>query len=289
MNGSKSIRKFSNSLIKNLPFSPNNNETKAYLESLDLIDLLIHYLHWQTRLVPDRVREVKVLTSLTSDKKYKEFTSELNFLFSRVSNGESVIPFLSERAHRYGYMRINMKGRQKPSQREDFDLLLNLRGLYHFHLSKTIKSNGISDRSDYVLLAYVDRTNFKALGIFNHDVFNSEVVNGKVNAEREKMYRISNTFERHGLPEGVGVLSQPRVVMGSGHPMYVIMLANHYDRLINDIDKRIGDRAFVNGLYEEARIPPPSKYNLEWVLIGLDLCLFDKKSKIYFCLFQGAI
>lgn len=290
MNGSKSIRKFSNSLIKNLPFSPNNKETKAELESLELNELLIHYLHWQTRLVPDRVRTVSRLSSLTSDRKYKSLKSDLDFLFARVRSGESVMPFLSERAHRYGYMRINMQGRRQSNQRKDFDQLLNLRGLHHFHLSKIIKNDGMSERSDDLLFAYVDRTDFKALGIFNHDVFDPEIVNNRVSAERERMYRMTNSFEYYGLPEGVAVLSDPRMVMASGHPMYVIELADHYVRLINDIDERIEDRAFVNGLYEQARFPPPSKYNLEWVLLGLDLCLFDKKSKKnYFCLFQGAI
>ena len=289
MNESKSIRKFANRLIKNLPFSPNNKETKSELESLELNELLIHYLHWQTRLVPNRVRKVSRLPTLTSDKKYKRFKSELDFLFSRVRSGESVMPFLSERAHRYGYMRINMQSRRQLNQRKDFDQLLNLRGLHHFHLSKIINGNGMSERSDDLLLAYVDRTDFKALGIFNHDVFDLEVVNNCVNAEREKMYRMTDSFEYYGLPEGAAVLSEPRMVMASGHPLYVIELAYHYDRLIDDIDKRIENRDFINGLYNEARIPPPRKYDLEWVLIDLDLCLFDKKSEIYFCLFQGAI
>ena len=68
MEESKRIKSFKSRLIKELPFFPNNKETLSDLESQNLNSILIHYLHWKTRLVPARFRKVQIAPEVTADK-----------------------------------------------------------------------------------------------------------------------------------------------------------------------------------------------------------------------------
>jgi hypothetical protein len=57
MEESKRIKKLKASLIKELPFFPNDKKTLDELGGQDLNAVLIHYLNWKTRIVPPRPRK----------------------------------------------------------------------------------------------------------------------------------------------------------------------------------------------------------------------------------------
>lgn len=51
MEESKNIVNLKAKLIKELPFFPNDRSTLESLQAEDLNGVIIHYLHWKTRLV----------------------------------------------------------------------------------------------------------------------------------------------------------------------------------------------------------------------------------------------
>ena len=287
MEESKRIRSLKKRLIKELPFFPNNKDTLSDLESQSLNGILIHYLHWKTRLVPARRRRVQTAPEVTSDIRWRTLKQDIKALLNKIRNGEDVFPYLSKRAHSYGYT---------PSQRikdgevdswEDKDQLLNTKGFHHFHLNMNVQSTGLSERTDDVLFAYVTRETFHAIGIFNHSVFESVDSNGNMNDERSRMWNLHEKHTTFGMQPGTVYLSHP--IAASGHPIYIVQMANFYAKIIREHDPKLDDRNFVNSLYDQGQIAHPSKYNFEWHINNLDLCAYDKKTEVLFKIHSGHI
>lgn len=287
MDESKRIKNLKGRLIRELPFFPNVKDTLEDLENQNLNGVLIHYLHWKTRIVPPRRRSIQISPEVTSDIRWNSLKSGVNDLLKKVSDGEDIYPYHSKRAHRYGYT---------PSQRvtdgtvdswEDKDQLLNTKGFYHFHLNMNVQDSGLSERTDDVLFAYVTRKKFHAIGIFDHTVFESADSNGVMNSERTRMWDIHEKHITMGMEPGTAYISNP--IMSSGHPMYLIRLCDHYAKIIIEHDAKLDDRSFINNLYDQGKLPYPNKFNFEWRFDSLDICVFDKKTNVNFSIYQGHI
>ncbi|SEQ12818.1 hypothetical protein SAMN03080615_00551 [Amphritea atlantica] len=285
MEESKSINRLKNKLIKELPFFPNEKKTLEELESKNINEVVIHYLHWQTRQVPARIRTVHRAPELTSDKRYKTLKEDINSLLDKVRNGESLHPFLSHRAHQKGYTPVQRVKDGEVDGWEDKDQILNTKGFHHFHLDMTLEQSGLSKRTNEVLFAFVDRKSFHAIAIFDHSVFEQSDASGSMTDERKRMWDVHEKYATLGMKPGSVYMNNP--IMTSGHPLYLIRLADHYTRRILEIDPRLGEREFVNSIYKEANLEPPSKFNLDWHLEGLDLGILDKKNNVFFSVKQG--
>ncbi len=285
MEESNSIKRLKDKLIKELPFFPNDKKTLEELESQSISDVVIHYLHWQTRQVPTRIRTVQRAPELTADRRYKNLKESINDLLNKVRNGEDLHPFLSRRAHKNGYTLVQRIKDGEVDAWEDKDQILNTKGFHHFHLNMEIEKSGLSKRTDEVLFAFVSRDTLHAIGIFDHSVFEFADENGQMNEERERMWKIHEKYTTLGMEPGTVYMNNP--IMTSGHPMYLIRMADHYSQIIIDHDAKLNDRAFVNTLYEAGNKPHPKKFNLDWHIEGLDLGLLDKKNSVFFSLQQG--
>ncbi|WP_138534029.1 hypothetical protein [Pseudoalteromonas sp. S4488] len=285
MEKSKTLERLKNKLIKELPFFPNDKETLEELESQGINEVVIHYLHWQTRQVPIRVRKVQRSPELTSDKRYKNLKDDINALLDKARNGDDLHPFLSRRAHKNGYTPVKRIKSGEADSWEDKDQILNTKGFHHFHLNMELEKSGLSKRTDEVLFAFVNRDTFHAVGIFDHSVFEPTDANGEMTEERERMWSIHEKYTTLGMEPGTVYMSNP--IMASGHPMYVIRMADHYTRMILDNDKKLTDREFVNSLYDAGNKPHPKKFNLDWHIDGLDLGLLDKRNNLLFNIQQG--
>ena len=285
MDTSKRINKLKKELIKNLPFFPNVKETQEELEQQDLSGVMIHYLHWQTRLVPARQRKIQIAPEVTSDKRWKRLKEGINGLCDKFRNGEDVKPYLSKRAHNYAYTPVQRIKDGDADSWEDKDQILNTKGFHHFHLNMNVQHTGLSERTNEVLFAFVTRDKFHAIGIFDHSVFESADVNGDMCKERTRMWELHEKHTTMGMEAGSVYVSNP--IMSSGHPMYLIRLADHYTKIIKDTDDKLDDRVFINGLYDQGKLPAPSKFNFEWHINGLDLGVFDKRTNVFFSINEG--
>ncbi|KXS31500.1 MAG: hypothetical protein AWT59_2367 [Candidatus Gallionella acididurans] len=287
MGESKRLLRLKANLIKELPFFPNNRATLNELESLGLNNVLLHYLHWKTRIVPSRPRKVQIAPEVTSDRRWSKLKSGINGLLERVRKGEDIYPYHSQRAHKNGYTPAQRIRGGDVDSWEDKDQLLNTKGFYHFHLNMNVQSSGLSERTDDVLFAFVSRDTFHAIGIFDHSVFDPAASGGRMTAERERMWKLHEKHTTMGMAPGTVYMSNP--IMTSGHPSYLVQMCNYYARVIRDIDPKLDDRTFVNSLYEQGGLPAPSKYSFEWRFASLDLGLFDKKTNVFFSLHKGHV
>lgn len=165
MSEPKRITRLKNRLIRELPFFPNDKETLNTLNDKKINDILIHYLHWRTRLVPTRRRKTILAPEVTSDKRWKILKPGINALFDKVRNGIDISPHLSAAAHREGYTPLQRCKDGLSDSWADKDQILNTKGFYHFHLSMNIQESGLAERTGEVLFAYVSRELFHAVGI----------------------------------------------------------------------------------------------------------------------------
>lgn len=287
MEESKRIKRLKNKLIRDLPFFPNEKETLEELEGQCIGDVLIHYLHWKTRHVPSRVRRVQISPDVTSDSRWGSLKDNINALLDKVRSGEDLAPHLSIKAHRQGYTPRQRVADGKADSWDDKDQILNTKGFHHFHLDMEVKVSGMSKRTDDVLFAFVTRDAFHAVAIFDHSVFDSSLKDGELNEERERMWKIHKKHTTLGMEPGSAYMSN--VIMTSGHPMYLVQMADRYADTIISTDAKLDDRLFVNEIYDQGKLPRPDKFKLEWHIEGLDLGILDKKNGVFFNAIQGPV
>lgn len=287
MEESKNIINLKARLIKELPFFPNDRSTLESLQAEDLNGVIIHYLHWKTRLVPVRKRRVNLSPEVTSDKRWKALRIEIKKLFDKARNGESLNPYLSERAHKKGYTPAQRIRDGLADSWEDKDQILNTTGFHHFHLNMNVLASGLSERTNEVLFAHVTRDCFHAIGIFDHSVFESANESGSITDERARIWELHKKYVTVGLKPGDAYFNN--IISTSGHPLYVVRMGDYYADIIRNNDSKLNDRSFVNNLYEQGKITPPSKYNFDWHLEDLDIGILDRKTRVYFCIHQGHI
>ncbi|MCG9714166.1 hypothetical protein L1D40_10245 [Shewanella insulae] len=285
MEETKRIKKLKAELIKELPFFPNDKTTLTELEGQSLNGVLFHYLHWKTRIVPPRQRKVQIAPEVTSDKRWRTLKTGINGLLDKVRNGEDIYPYHSQKAHKKGYTPAQRVRDGEVDSWEDKDQLLNTLGFHHFHLDMNVQSTGLSNRSDDVLFAFVSRDNFHAIGIFDHDVFESVDNSGNMTSERKRMWSLHEKHATLGMEPGSVYMGNP--ITTSGHPFYLRRMADYYAHIIRENDLKLDDRLFVNSLYDQGGLSHPNKYNFEWRVDALDLGVFDKKANVLFNIHKG--
>lgn len=285
MEDSKRIEKLKANLIRELPFFPNDKATLNELEGQSLNDVLIHYLHWKTRIVPPRPRKIQIAPEVTSDKRWKSLKPGINGLLEKVRNGEDIYPYHSQRAHKKGYTPAQRVRDGEVDSWEDKDQLLNTKGFHHFHLNMNVQSTGLSERTDDVLFALVSRDSFHAIGIFDHSVFESTDANGSMTAERIRMWELHDKHTTLGMAPGSVYINNP--IATSGHPMYLVQMADYYASIIEETDSKLDDRLFVNDIYNQGGLQSPDKFNFEWHINHLDLAILDKKTKTILNVHKG--
>ncbi|MFQ2034222.1 hypothetical protein ACK35Y_15010 [Aeromonas veronii] len=282
---SKRKANFKKVLIKKIPFFPDDKSTLLEIESHSLCDVMFYYLHWSTRQIPSRPRKVHLYPEVTSDKRYKKLKEQIKSLREKISNGEDLSPYLSLRAHKKGYTPKQRIIDGKVDSWEDKDQLLNTTGFHHFHLDMTVQHTGISVRTNEVLFAKVRRDEFHAVAIFDHSVFESIDENGSLSVERQRMWDIHKKYTTLGMRPGTAYIASP--ITSSGHPINIRRMADVYMSRIDQIDANLSARTFVNEIYQSVNMQPPTRYNFEWQIEGLDLAIFDTKNNVRFIVYEG--
>ncbi|MBV1930495.1 MAG: hypothetical protein KUG71_02160, partial [Porticoccaceae bacterium] len=128
MEESKRIKRLKDNLIKELPFFPNDKATLEELEGQDVGAVLVHYLHWKTRHVPQRERRIQLSPDVASDKRWKFLKNNINELFDKARNGEDLTPHLSTKAHKNGYTPKQRIIDGDANSWDDKDQIINTKG-----------------------------------------------------------------------------------------------------------------------------------------------------------------
>jgi len=160
-------------------------------------------------------------------------------------------------------------------------------GFHHLHLNMTIQSSGLSVRTKDVLFALLTRDSFYAIGIFDHEVFAAPEMQKPLTEERKRLDEIYKKHSTLGLKSGDQYFKG--LIMSSGHPDYIVRLADYYAGLILDLDAKLDDRFFINDLYDQGDLVKPNQFRMEWSLEHLDLGILDKKNNRLFRIHQSGI
>lgn len=282
------IKKFRTEIIKAIPKFPNNKETISLLEDMGLSKLLVYFLTWAYRFVPQRPRIIKIEESVISDERWSTHQDEINIFLEKVKNAEDLTSHLSLKAHLKGFTPKATKAGPKVDKWEDKDFLLLTMGYHHFHLSPEKNDNGISKRGNDVIFARVTRELFEVIGIFDHGVFQKPSKdNMELTEERSRLWKIFDQHTMQGHPPGV-VVAYP-IITTSAHPLHIVDMASDYAYVMYEVEKMLVDKKNILKMYEGTGINPPNNPKFSWRMNGLDLGLFCQKTNAFFVHRYGPI
>ncbi len=283
---SKRVLDLRQTLIKQLPKFPNDRETLKLLQEKSLGELLIDYFAWAVRHVPQRARKVDISPEVLNDPRWEQHKAGAQILFEKVEVGSDITPHLSTEPHTRGFTPRSSSKTPCVDRWEDKDFLLLVMGFHHFHLGTELDENGYVDRTGVVLFAYVSRTEFEAIALFDHSVFDTSL-DGSMTGERAHLWRIFD--ERVMKNASPGAVIVPTLIATSGHPIWLVKRASHCAHIIRELDPLLDAREYVKGLYEEAGLQPPNNPKMKWRFWGLELGVTDQKQHIFFSVLKSHI
>jgi hypothetical protein len=273
------IKKFRGKLIKVIPRVPNDRASLQHMQQKHLAELLVDYLNWRSRYVGQRPRTVSIEPAAQADPRWSAHAAGIGAFLDRVRRGDDLTPHLSIAPHTRGYAAAARAPGAPPVYRwSDKDFLLNVMGYHHFHLGAKVQNRGHVDRTDDVIFAQVHRDSFKAIAIFDHDVFDQN------STERMRLWAVHESMVFRGVPSGSAVVMGN--IASSGHSDHVVLYAQHCARIIKNIDPKLDDPEFVRNLYQP-HSEAPAKPKPDWGFMHLDLAIYDRAKPGYLILQKG--
>ncbi len=266
---SKRTNQFKDSLIKQLPFSPNEKQVKVALENDSLLSLLLDFLTWKQRLIPKRPRKLIIEKHFLEDERISKLDNQINQLFSEIGAGNDLNPYLSKYVNTKGYIPSQYTNGNKWA---DKDELLHTTGFHHLHFEKYPK------RTKELVFARITRDEFNAIAIFGHSVFGNKQANGySCTNEEHRLMAISSEYSFRGCSsDGVFATSD---MTTSCHPLHIREMASIYNEIIFNNDPKLDDTKFISSIYDEVEFQIPRNNKLCWYIYGLDLGLIDKNNQ----------
>lgn len=271
LNNIESIIRFKRQLVSELPYAPNNKESKDYLLSLDIGDIVHIYDFWQQRLIHAQPRKTFVSSQIRNSALYLRNKEKIKVILSRVSNGLDVNGYLSYKAHNATFEVEQFK--QTRSFNSFRDQILICEGFHHLHLEEFPK------RTDEVLIAHVTSNSFEVVQVASHDLFESDA---EALAEYEKHI---NAFMLSKNPNG-GVY-----IGGAGGGMQNLAGSSiessfnqiHVRKILQNVEiANTGIEKYVKNLYRHIHNRNPHYINPEWRMLGREIAIYDKKNKEQF-------
>lgn len=285
---SKRFQTFRKELIQIIPRIPNDKASLKVLQSKRHADLLIIYMCWRLRHIGRRPRTVIGRSVLDNDPRADTLRPNIEAFISVVEIGSDLGPYLSLKAHRQGYVLKTDPEKTDSVTWEDKDFLLNVMGLHHFHLGLRRESKGfMMARTKYVLFASVSRDTFEILGLFDHTVFDNWTTGETMTPERRRIWCIHEEHQAANSSPGqltIGGFGHLGITTG-GIPVAVTRAAICQIRMIQEIELKLDDPAFVRTLLGEHTVP--AELNLKWHYNHLDFGLLNELSNEFLVLMKG--
>lgn len=285
---SQRIVRLRKSIIQFIPRFPNTKESLSALKAKGLADLLITYANFASRSVPPRKRIVSIDPTVTSDRRWKSLSGNITALLDKARNGEDLNPYLSLGAHKDGYTPPATGPGQNVKIWADKDLVLNVMGFHHFHLSLELEESGISKRTNDVLFATLTRNSFIAIGIFDHSVFykTADQPELQMTLERKRLYSLYDQHLQRGRPAGAGYLLSS-AISTAGTTINHSMQSIQYVKIIREFDPKLDDPEFRQTVLKPVGNSDVRKHKLEWMLNYLDLGVHNKTTEEFYILAEG--
>ncbi|MGJ0454812.1 MAG: hypothetical protein ACR65T_16520 [Methylocystis sp.] len=234
---SKRIRAFRLGLAKTIPKFPNDKASLQSLERKSLGSLLVDYANWAIRFVAPRPRKVIVEAAASSDCRWDSLQTDITNFLDKVERGDDLTPHLSLEPHTRGYTPAAAGAGPSVARWADKDMVLNIMGYHHFHLSSSIEPQGFVRRGKELLFAYVTRDTFTVVALFDHSVFEETEAGEPLTAERERLWKIFEERATRHTPPNAVVVSSP--IATSGHSMHFTLMAMDCKRLADPLLPKI--------------------------------------------------
>jgi hypothetical protein len=229
----------------------------ALLEDLKkqpLETLIVGYVHWAVRSVATRPR--KVIVKQPDDPHWKKIAPKAAGFLKRVETGADVMPYVCFSPHLRDFAVPGGAFAEWP----DKDQLLAVMGYHAFQCEPREQT-----RSGNHVLAYVDRTTFTVIGVFQGNAIISD------NAERSRLWDAVQA-------NGVAPTNRQRLVQ----------IAMERMQKIAELDPKLDDPAFVRQLYSETGQAMPPAPNLRWHMPFMDFGFIETTAPRFFMIWPGA-
>ena len=147
MNLTEDLEKMANSLLKAKGYS--DDDLSNYTENI-----LLAYFKDEQLTIPPKPRQVMYSKQFKCPEGYEKALKEF---VARVETGQDLSVFMSERVKTH----LNNN-----------DALLNDWGIYHFHLTRRFRTDGMAQRSTYQIFACCDENTMYFVQIYPHNMKN---------------------------------------------------------------------------------------------------------------------
>lgn len=169
LNEKTSILDLKKRLVNAIPYAPQNADSKQFLLSRDIGDLLHIHHFWRQRFLQPGSRIFHAPSNVRNDPLYVQHRAKIALLRQKIEAGENVSAYLSRRAHERA---LDVTGyRESRSFVSSRDQLLVCEGFYHLHLDP------LPERTNEILVAMVTPECCEIVGLFTHDLFNEDTLN----------------------------------------------------------------------------------------------------------------
>ncbi|MBK3737649.1 hypothetical protein G3A39_00305 [Paraburkholderia aspalathi] len=238
--------------------------------------LILTYLTWRMRFVPVRSRKVAIWSGGVDPHHFAAIASQVRPLIGKVERGEDLTPHLSGLVNTLGFAMPEVSAEKR---RHKKDHVLTKTGLHHFHVGAMTGANP-RGRSGRLVFADVTDDEFKIIAISDHAAFSIG------SAEWTRLFGISNRYIQSQLPAGAAYMAFPTV--SSGHPLELVVYADHCDEMMTQTDSRLDDRAFVESLYSENNavdgqpLLQPARPTFKWHFENCDFGMLETKTRTFF-------
>lgn len=270
----QSIRKFKEDLIAQIPFTPNNRESKSFLLNLDIGSILHIYDFWRHRFITPRPRKTFIPNQIrNNDPLYLKNKENVKAVLKKIEIGEDISSHLSRKVHEQSFDVEDFKNNRNFIGSRDH--LLVCEGFYHLHLEPYPK------RTDELIIGHAAEDGFEVIGIFSHKIFETE----NSESEKNKFNAAINNYLRRKMPNGGYCIG------GAGGGMQNLAgssIANTWNQ-INNL-KILQNVEFVKGgieqhtrnLYKTVHNRTPKNVKAIWRMNHRNVEIFDRVNKVVF-------
>ena len=159
INNISSIKNLKEFLVKEIPFYPNNGESKTFLLKIDIGTLINIHDSWQERTITPIPRKIIIPEHIKQDPLYNNNESKINKLTKMIENGLDISDYQSRKVKENTFDVDDFK--KTRSFINYRDKMMICEGVYHLHLKP------YPDRTNEVILAQINDDSFYVMGCFH--------------------------------------------------------------------------------------------------------------------------
>lgn len=284
------LRKFYEKLAYLIPCQ--TDDARAELLAMSPADLLVRYFNWADRRISPRSRRIVTWEGISRHGSALSCWEAVKGLAAEIEAGNDLMPFLSDKVHKCGYVSAKQEGRRSRGvEWADKDYALNAFEMHHLHLSRSGSERLLYvsfSRTDAFFLMVGDHKSFDdgslARAVAESRVGTSYELKGAIAPREQPTMGEQNQIQRRGYTtfyptsEGGSVVGATLSAAGTSplHSVQTKRVIRTIERLEADIDKP----SFGREWFEKSERTYPDLPDFEWAMDHCDLCLLENKALV---------